>query len=165
MRFKNDKITDVIVQQFRYRKGHISFHVQQELYYFYLDRSGLLKACTIAADERGTARETEYSVLAKMTQSSAQPRTEVRTHFPALAFSKTQTWVINKPTYQFQPQSALHYKAKERAVQPMRPFTSERSGCTLKYPYFSVFLNHSQNMFCVKNLSKIIHWKYRIFKK
>lgn len=133
------------------RATHISFHVQQELYYFYLDRPGLLKACTIAAEERGTARETEYSVLAKVTVSPQPSQGLQSGHisqpWPSLRLRHRSS--IRRHNL-FQPQSALHYKAKERAVQPMGPFTSERSVCTFKYPYFSVFLNHSQNMFCVK---------------
>jgi hypothetical protein len=34
----------------------------------------------------------------------------------------------------------LYNKAKERAMQSMGPFTSERIICPLKYPYFNVLL-------------------------
>lgn len=51
---KNDKTTDVIVQQFKYWKGHIIFHVQRELNYLYLDLPVLLRACTITAEEKET---------------------------------------------------------------------------------------------------------------
>lgn len=81
----------------------------------------------------------------------SQPRNAVRECFSALVFHVDPDTGRQHRYISSVPQSTSYYKAKERAIQSTGPFVSERILFTWKYPYFNVFLNHSQNMFCVKS--------------
>lgn len=108
-------------------------------------------SCTVESMHRHCWREREQCACHSDTQSSANQGMQLGSVSQPWSSTWIQTQAAIHRYISSVPQSTLHYKAKERAIQSTGPFVSERILFTWKYPYFNVFLNRSQNMFCVKS--------------
>lgn len=134
-------------------KGPHNFSWTEELHYLYLGLPVPLRACTITAEESKTARETEQCARHSDTQSSAKPRNAVRERFSALVFPMDPD-TGRQYTDTLVPSHKAPCTTRQRKGQYNQQDLSYQKGFYLlgnTRIYFNVFLNHSQNMFCVKS--------------